>query len=152
MAWAGQLTRLARNFAPNHIKAAISSRVEEKEAGQFIIRITADKKISPDARAQEYGSGLRATRGPKNKYPIRPKGRHPYIAFNWEIANAEPEKFKFLPDGRVYFPLVMHPGIKAVRYIARAVNELRRRGRAELDKTVRRAILGDIRRSFRGGK
>lgn len=149
-AWAGQLTALAKGLAPAHVRPAISSKVETKETG-FIIRITASRKVAPDARAQEFGSGLHARRGIKKKYPIIPKTRK-FLAFNWEIANANPERFSFLPDGRVLLPSVQHPGIQAANvgkgYIAPAMRELRKRGRAELDKDIREAILGDLRESF----
>lgn len=164
-AWAGELTKLARSFAPNHLRRAISSHVEDKGDGTFIIRITADRRAYPtsparpnygssDARAQEYGSGLHARRGTKKKYTIRPKPGHRMLAFHWEVADANPDKFSFLPDGRVVFGSVQHPGIEAANqgrgYIAPAVNELRKRGRDQLSLEVRQAILDDIRRSFGG--
>ena len=123
VSWAGQLTSLAKSFAPNHVEPAISSHVEEKAEGEYIIRITADRRIAPDARAWEFGSGLHARRGPKAKYPIRPKNGK-MLAFHWEVANASPERFSFLPDGRVILPSVQHPGIEAANsgkgYIAPA--------------------------------
>lgn len=150
-AWAGQLTSLARSFAPSHVQPAIHSKVEEKGEGQFIIRITADRKIAPDARAQEFGSGIHAKRGVKKKYPILPKNRS-LLAFNWEVANAQPEKFSFLPDGRVLLASVQHPGIEAANdgagYIAPAMKELRTRAKQELTKDIREAIVGDLRESF----
>jgi hypothetical protein len=149
-AWAGQLTKLAKGYAPNHVAPAISSHVENKEAG-FIIRITADRKIAPDARAQEFGSGLHARRGVKKKYLIAPKTKKA-LAFNWEVANASPERFIFAPDGRVLLQSVQHPGIEAANggkgYIAPAMNELRKKARADLDKDIREAIMGDLRESF----
>lgn len=148
--WAGQLTSLARSYAPKHVRPAISSHVES-EGGRYIIRITANRGTAQDARAQEYGSGLRARRGAKKKYPIVPREKK-FLAFHWEVANREPEGFSFLPDGRVVLPSVQHPGIQAANegkgYIAPAVNELRKRGRKELSQEVREAILEDIRRSF----
>lgn len=151
VAWAGQLTSLARSFAPNHVQAAISSRVEEKAEGEYIIRITADRKVAPDARAQEFGSGIHARRGMKGKYPIRPRNGK-FLAFNWEVANANPDKFSFLPDGRVLLPIVQHPGIQAANegkgYIAPAMKELRKRAKAELSKDIREAIMSDLRESF----
>lgn len=149
--WAGQLTMLAKSLAPSHVKPAIRSKVEEKGEGRFVIRITADRKIAPDARAQEYGSGLRARRGPKKKYTIKPKTKK-VLAFHWEVANAQPDKFVFAPDGRVILPSVQHPGIQAANsgkgYIAPAMRELRKKARAELSKDIRDAILGDLRASF----
>lgn len=150
-AWAGQLTKMARELAPAHVQPAISSHIEEKENGTFIIRITADRSVAPDARAQEYGSGLHARRGPKHLIPILPKSGK-YLAFFWEVATNSPESFRMTPDGKVLLTSVKHPGIEAANegkgYIAPAVNELRSRGRAELDTDVRQAILSDIRRSF----
>jgi hypothetical protein len=150
-AWAGQLTKLAKAFAPAHVEPAISSHVETKDDGTYIIRITANRNVVPDARAQEFGSGLHARRGVKRKYPILPKNGR-VLAFNWEVANAQPERFVFAPDGRVLLPSVQHPGIEAANngkgYIAPAMNELRKRARAELDKEVRDAIVGDLRESF----
>lgn len=149
--WAGQLTRLAKSFAPSHVQPAISSHVEDKNNGTFIIRITADRKKAPDARAQEFGSGIHARRGPKAKYPILPKTKK-VLAFQWDVADANPERFKFLPDGRVVLPKVMHPGIEAANggqgYIAPAMKELRKRAKAELSKEIKDAIVGDLRESF----
>lgn len=151
IAWAGQLTRLAKALAPAHVRSAISSRVDTKADGEHIIRITADRKIAPDARAQEYGSGLRARRGPKQKYPIVPKTRK-VLAFHWEVANQNPDRFQFLDDGRVILPKVMHPGIQAANsgkgYIAPAMRELRKRAKKELSVEVRQAIMSDLRASF----
>jgi len=150
-AWAGYLTRLAKSFAPAHVRPAISSHVEQKGDDTFIIRVRADRKIAPDARAQEFGSGLRARRGPKRKYPIFPKTKK-ILAFHWEVADVNPERFSILPDGRVMLPYVQHPGIKAANnnkgYIAPAMIELRKKAKAELNKDIREAILGDLRESF----
>lgn len=170
--WAGQLTKMAKALAPNHVKSAISSHVETKEDSTYIIRITADRKIAPDARAQEYGSGIHARRGPKTTYEIHPK-RKKLLAFEWDaldevlawegldgIKSAMQYSGKFVKvigigenGSPIYlFRYVDHPGIRAANnekgYIAPAVNELRKKARAELDKEVRDAIMGDLRRSF----
>ncbi len=158
IAWAGQISTLAKGFAPNHLKAHIRSKVETKDNGTFIIRTTVDRSANSlpkygtaDARAQEFGSGLRARRGPKAKYPIYPKNKK-VLAFHWEVATSNPENFKFTPDGKVLLGSVQHPGIHAANagkgYIGPAQNEIRKRGRAELDKDIRQAILGDLRESF----
>lgn len=150
-AWAGQITSLARSLAPSHVRPAISSKTETKDEGTYIIRTTADRKIAPDARAWEYGSGIHARRGKKGKYPILPKNKG-VLAFNWEVANANPENFTFAPDGRVLLFAVNHPGIQAANggkgYIAPAIRELKKKGKAELSKDIRDAILGDLRTAF----
>lgn len=150
-AWAGQLTKLARSFAPDHIRSAISSTTESKDNGTFIIRITADRRVAPDARAWEYGSGIRARRGSKQKYPITPKTRK-FLAFHWEVADQNPENFTFLDDGRVLLPSVMHPGIQAANngqgYIGPAMKALKQKARAELNQDIRNAIVSDLRVSF----
>lgn len=145
------MTKLAKSFAPSHVRPAISSSTEQKGDGTFIIRIKADRKVAPDARAWEYGSGVHAKRGKKEKYPILPKTKK-LLAFHWDVATANPERFSFLPDGRVILSSVQHPGIEAANegagYIRPAIHELKRRARAELTDDVRRAILGDIRDAF----
>lgn len=155
ISWAGQLTRLAKSLAPDHVRKAISSKVEKKKDGKVLIRITADRKIAPDARAWEYGSGIHARRGLIGKYLIRPKNKK-VLAFNWEVANQNPDKFNFLPDGRVMLPQVEHPGIEAANggrgYIAPAIRQLRKRAKSELSKEIKQAILGDIRAAFGHGK
>jgi len=149
--WAGQLTTLAKAYAPSHVRPAISSHVEQKGEGEFIIRITADRKVAPDARAQEFGSGIHAKRGVKKKYPIVPKQRK-VLAFHWEVADANPERFSFLPDGRVILASVQHPGIQAANegkgYIAPAMKELKKKAKQELTMEVRDAIMSDLRKSF----
>lgn len=151
VAWAGQTTSLAKAYAPSHLKPYIHSKVEEPELGRFIIRTMVDRNANPqpsygslDARAQEYGSGLRARRGAKKKYIIQPKTA-PFLEFlgtnefdGWLIRTSQ----------------VKHPGIRAANngkgYIAPAANEIRKRGRAELSRDVRESILGDARASFGG--
>lgn len=164
--WAGQLTRLAKSFAPNHLQPYIQSHVEQKDS-EFIIRTTVSRNANPaekygsaDARAQEYGSGLKARRGAKRKYPINPKNKK-VLAFYWEKATAskmagddKSGKFTFLPDGRVAFGMVNHPGIQAANngqgYIAPAIKVLRLRAKQELSSDVRQVIMGDLRQSFGG--
>lgn len=155
--WAGQLTSLARSFAPSHVGKAIHSKVEEgNRAGQWIIRVEIDVSKVPDAAAWEFGSGIHARKGPKHKYPIRPKAGNRFLAFNWEVANMNPTQFKFLPDGRVLLPSVQHPGIEAANngagYVRPAMAELRKRGKGELSKEVKQAILGDLRSALKGTK
>jgi len=149
VAWAGQLTSLAKSYAPTHIKPYIHSKVEDTGDGVYIIRITADRGANPiqkygslDARAQEYGSGIRARRGGKGMIDIVPKTQ-PNLVFagtnEWEGYIIRTKH-------------VSSPGIPAANdgagYIAPAVNELRARGKAELQQDIRQAILSDIRRSF----
>ena len=114
-----------------------------------MIRTTA---TAPDARAQEYGSGLRARRGPKQKYPIKPNG-HPFLAFHWEVATSNPEQFRMLDDGRVLLPQVMHPGIPPVNngkgYIRPAQIEIRKRIKKELNQEIPNAIRAELRASFK---
>ena len=147
--WAGEITKLAKSYAPNHLKEYIQSHVEDKDDGTFIIRTSINRFANPqpnygtlDARAQEYGSGLRARRGTKQKYLIRQKTA-PFLEFQgtnefdgWLIRTME----------------VKHPGIQAANegqgYIGPAQKEVRQKLKAQLGKEVRDAIVGDLRESF----
>jgi hypothetical protein len=150
--YAGQLTSLIKSLAPNHLKDNVESHATEIEEGKIVISV---KVTGADAHAQEYGSGLHKERGTKAKYPILPK-RGKYLAFSWEIANANPELFRFLPDGRVILPSVMHPGIEKFEgrgYVRPAIKELRAKIRQKgsgIREEIRQAILSDIRKSFVG--
>lgn len=147
--WASEMTKLAKEFAPNHLKDNISSKSEERGEGTYIIRTTAS---APDARAQEFGSGLRARRGPKAKYPIRPKGHH-FLAFYWDVATQNPDSFRMLDDGRVLLPGVMHPGIPPFNggkgYIRPAQIAIRKRIKKELNQEIPNAIRAELRASFK---
>lgn len=147
--WAGEVTKLAKSFAPNHLKDKISSSTEERGEGTYLIRTTVK---APDARAQEFGSGLHARRGPKAKYPIYPKNKK-VLAFFWEVATSNPDQFIMTPEGKVLLPKVMHPGIKPVNggkgYIRPAQIEVRKRIRRELNKEVPNAIRAELRLGFK---
>lgn len=151
--YAGQLTSLIKSLAPVHLQSKVKTTVTEPTEGKIVMTVTVKGK---DAHAQEYGSGLHAPKV-KAKYPIYPK-KGKYLAFNWEIANANPEKFSFLPDGRVLLPKVEHPGIEKFEgrgYIRPAVKELRTKIKQKgsgLRQEVRMAILGEIKKSFSGAK
>ena len=146
-AWAGQLTTLARSFAPAHLRDAISSKVEEGNSGQIVIRITADKFKQPkpggkgtttlDARAQEYGAGPHVIQG------------HPFLIFPWDKADANVRRNE---NGDVMLASVNHPGMIAANqgqgYIRPAIKELRKRAKTELSADVRQAILSDLRKAF----
>lgn len=148
--YAGQLTRMVKALAPAHVAPTVRSTVLNKGESGWGIRIHAS---APDARAQEYGSGLHSQKGAKATYPI-PKVPRKVLAFYWDVANNNPENFKFLPDGRVLLRKVNHPGIHATNneqgYIRPAVAEFRRkiRGKSELSDAVKRAILSDIRNTL----
>jgi hypothetical protein len=154
--WASQITRLAKSFAPNHLKHAISSKTTDISGGTF--RITTEVKNdnptgrghpnygTSDAHAQEFGSGLRAKRGAKVKYPITPKDS-PFLEFQgtnqyegWLIRTS----------------LVMHPGIQATNagkgYIAPAQQAVRKQIKEELKTMGASAIRSELRKSFEGRK
>ena len=152
-AWAGQITSLAKTFAPDHLKAFIHSSATEPTPGTIVIRTRVNNSNptgpghpnygTSDARAQEFGSGLRARRGAKGKYLIVPKNS-PFLEF---------EGTNQFDGWLIRTKVVHHPGIQAANagkgYIAPAFNEIRKRGRADLTKDIREAILGDLRSSFR---
>ncbi len=154
--WAGNITKLAhKNLGKFRSIIAVQSRVEEKE-GKLEIISTAKGAAS---RAYEYGSGVHSRLSKKSPKQISPKGKilikpktGKFLAFNWEVANASPERFTFLDDGRVLLPSVKHPGVKAANegrgYLSPAVNDVRKQIRKELPKETRDAIIGTLRKSF----
>lgn len=146
--FAGQLTSLAKSYAPTHLKNKISTSVTES-GDNFRITITAK---APDARAQEYGSGLWAQKGSKHWIPIMPINKT-MLAFPYPQEKVYPGT-RYI-DGRIITNEVQHPGIHAVNdeqgYIRPAVKEFRKRIKAKdgLAGDLKRAILNDIRKSFK---
>lgn len=160
--WAGMLTIIAKEFAPRHIAEYIHSSTSPAGDGKVSITISVNLDANPlpkggsaDARAQEFGSGLNTTRYGKMGYiTILPKKRK-FLAFDWEVANMAPERFRFLPDGRVMLRSVQSPGIhpyKGLGYLKPAIDELRAKGKEDLDRDIRSAITGDLREAFKHAK
>lgn len=157
--WAGEITKRAKSYAPAHIRDAISSHVEDVSEGRIIIRTVADGRKHKDVRAWEYGSGIHAKKGAKKRYPIRPKPGKKFLAFNWEVANANPESFTFVKDvggspsdNRVLLPQVMHPGIQAANngqgYIGPVQREIRPKLKEAIKEATGDAIRTSLRKSF----
>lgn len=147
--YAGQLTSLAKSFAPKHLQAGIKTTVREDAPGSIVMTITAK---GTDAHAQEYGSGLHSQYGAKKKYPIKPKAGK-YLAFHWQI---HPENAKYLPDGRIILESVQHPGINRYQgrgYIRPAVKEFTKslKENPKIKEELRQAILSDLTKAFKTG-
>lgn len=153
--YAGQLGTLIKSLAPVHLKDNVQAHADEPSEG--VIRIHVEVR-GKDAHAQEYGSGLHTDgrKGAKERYPIPKTAGGKLLAFHWDVANANPEKFTFLPDGRVLLKSVMHPGIEKYKgrgYVQPAIKEFRAKIKQKgsgLREEVRQAILGEINRSFKG--
>lgn len=149
--YAGHLTRMVKAYAPKHLQDDVKTIVKEVSPG--VIRVTVQVN-APDARAQEYGSGLHkdGRMGAKAKYPIRPKPGNKYLAFPWDV---HPTNATYLPDGRILLTKVMHPGIKKYKgrgYVRPAVKEWTKNIKnSDINKAVKEALLGDIRKSFQTG-
>jgi hypothetical protein len=168
--WAKKTTRLANQFLGGKKKLIKVESKSKIAPGLVEITTTAtpfafdeDGRLKDVARAYEYGSGVHSRRSrkspkqvsPKGKIVIKPKGGK-FLAFNWEVANANPEKFYFHEDGRVLLPQVKHPGVKSVNnekgYLAPAATEVRKDMRRELPKEVRGAVLASVRKGFKKGR
>lgn len=157
--WAKKITRLANQYLGDKQKIISVKSVREEQGGLIGTKTTA---TGAAARAYEYGSGIHSRRSRKSPHQISPKGKilikpkgHKALAFSWEVASREPERFIFLDDGRVLLPSVKHPGVKAVNnnkgYIAPAINEVNKQIRKELSADTRKAIVGTLKKSFDKG-
>ena len=144
--WTGQLLSLIQSLAPAHIRPYVFVYEEEAD-GKYIIHATVNRYSNPrpnygsmDAKAQEYGSGIRARTATQHMIDIVPKQET-----GWLVFTAKDGKF-------VRTKHVSHPGINAANdgegYVAPAIKELRTVGKAELSAAVRKSILSDIRRSW----
>jgi len=157
--YAGHLTRMVKTNAPKHLQDNIKTIVKETSPG--IVRVTV-QVTAPDARAQEYGSGLHkdGRMGAKAKYPIVGK---PWLAFmptNGFKGNAygayNPVTRAGVGDKTVLIKhKVMHPGIKKYKgrgYVRPAVREwVKGIKNSDINKAVKEALLGDIKKAFMTG-
>lgn len=88
--------------------------VIEKVTGRGNSKFISVRIRAPEVRAFEYGSGLHATKGPRQKYIIRPR-RKKALYFYWERI------------GQTFVgQKVMHPGIEARPFIGQAKAEARK--------------------------
>lgn len=141
VAWAGQLTSLAKSFAPEHLKDYISSKVEPRDpnAPQYSITLSVDTQAvqSPnygtlDAPAQEFGSP---------PHTIRAK------FWPWLVFDGTNE----FEGKKIYASSVNHPGMEKYQgrgYLKPAIDAIVERGITELSEDVRQAILEDLRMAF----
>lgn len=149
-AYAGQLTALIKAKAPAHLQKGVKPTTAV-EVSPGVIRITATV-TGKDARAQEYGSGLRSTYGTKEKYPIPKVPKTPPKFLQFMGTNAF--------DGwLIRTDQVMHPGIAPYSakgnkgYMRPAIKEWMKKIRTSktIPDAVRQAILADVRKSFETG-
>lgn len=99
-----------RNYPSGDIERGLKPIQDTIEVGQpkptdygCSVEVLIGGPEAPYALAFEYGSGLHATKGKKDKYPIR---GNPYLAFYWEKIG------EF-----VVLPTVKHPGIKPIPFV-----------------------------------
>jgi len=123
---------------PKDIKRGIEikSAKVKKNTGSIDIVFTA-----PQSRAFEEGSGEHGPEG--ERYEIRPDEAGA-LAFEWDKTPRGPGK-KFigsLPDGRLMFRFVEHPGIEPRPYIRPALRKRK--------KEMKRAIGSEFKTIIRG--
>ena len=116
------IARSARSRASWSTKIRSAIRVGEvkEQVGKVFGYIEVDKKIAPEARAFEYGSGLHAKRGAQAKYIIAPKNVPKMI---FQGTNA------WLGQTIVVPPMgggvVHHPGVAPRPFLTPAIQENR---------------------------
>ena len=124
--------------APRNINEAVQIEpVEPIEEGAKI-NVVIPLEDAPAAGAYEWGSGLHATRGPRQTYPIDPvKGDA--LAFSWPKVDGQP--FPRLEDGRVVLPGVNHPGVEPRPYIKPTLQEQKAEMKKMIGQDFKAAIL-----------
>lgn len=146
------LQRTVREFAPSHLRQYI--KVERARDGETVIlRVSVNIRANPaqkygskDARAQEFGSGLRAQIGQTGYISIVPKRRR-FLKFagtnDWE-------------GQTIFTQHVNSPGIPAANsgegYIRPAIREFESVLIPQLDPTIRQAVNFEVRTWFPNAK
>lgn len=123
------MVQVARNNASwsSKIPGAISVEGVMKEGdARYVGEIKVDLKEAPEARAFEYGSGLRSERGDKETYRIPRDGGGSFVAFPKERwPGFTPRADGIMPDTFV-FTFVKHPGVAARPYLKPAIESRKR--------------------------
>jgi len=145
--------RKARQLAPKHLQSVIKSTHSKRADTVHVISMVAE---APDAAAQEFGSGLRATRGAKAKYIIAPKTKK-YLAFPWDVSHPFPVYQGKAVINRFWQPeearnrTVKHPGIPPYRgrgYLNPAADEtidlLKRELRTKASVSIKKDIIVSV--------
>lgn len=142
---ADQIVRRSKSYAPTtRIRNNIFSK-RERNGNTVSIRVGVSLLAAPEARAYEYGSGMRARRSrtsPNQAAPFGPIVIRPNqasrLTFFWDVVGDV-----------VSFQKVNHPGVEAKPdpdegYLAKARREVKAERREEMSKSLARAVLSDI--------
>lgn len=133
-----KLGKSGKGGYPPAIQASIVVDTPKTTMDGSSIDIKLGGKDAPMARAFEWGSGIRAERGNKDKYPIpkNPTG----VAFLWTYPS--PLGLKLKPgDEFVSFDQVQHPGIAPRPYIKPSIDETKDEIRKVLGQSFKAALL-----------
>jgi hypothetical protein len=111
----------------------------------YSIDITVDH---PAAGAFEYGSGIHATKGKKEKYIIEPKTKGA-LAFFWDKVNEGSKtgsKFWGISSttGKAIFGYVEHPGVEKRPYLVPTINETKEEFKKILGQGFKAEILQGV--------
>jgi len=108
--------RAIQERAPRNIADAFYLDSPKRMGATFYIDVHIDLRTAPAAAAYEWGSGIHATRGNAEEYPIPVEATG--VAFpkeRWPKYNPPPGKP--IPD-YFFFDQIMHPGVAPRPYIA----------------------------------
>jgi len=140
-------------LAPQHLAPFITSDnftvdTSSPNGVSIVARLIPRKGLSEDLRAQEYGSGLHATRNFKSKRQtgygfirITPKAPKTMLVFYWEKLGK-----------KAYLPQVLHPGIRAYNsgkgYIREAFAQSLPKIKEDLSEDAQKSLKLKIRAVF----
>ena len=148
---ASRIAEQARKNAnwSSKIPGAISVTPAQIEGdGRYTISIVVDLKDAPMARAFEYGSGERATKGEAIDYPIEAKNASA-LSFLWKYPSPLGRKYLITEDEHVKFKRIMHPGVAPRPYLRPAIDNYRPTLKARLAKAMKRGLLDGIHVEFK---
>jgi hypothetical protein len=137
----------SRAFWSTKIRKAIKVGQVKEQSGQVFGYIEVDRNIAPEARAFEYGSGLRAKRGERNYITIAPRNV-PKLIF--QGTNEWLGKTIVVPP--MGGGVVHHPGVAPRPFLAPAVQDNRARIKEMLGEEFHQYVSKAIRFSWSKNK
>lgn len=130
----------ARASWSTKIRNAIKVGEVKEQPGKVFGYIEVDRSIAPEARAFEYGSGLRAKRGPQATYIIAPKNVPKLIFQGTNEWTGQTIVVPPMGGGVVH-----HPGVAPRPFLHPAVQENRKKIKAMLGAEFSQYISKAIR-------
>ena len=149
---AQRVLQRSQSLAPSaHVRSAISvEQVGDSSSGAVSVVLKADRRIAPDARAYEYGSGEKARRSEVSPHQLGSKQKILIEAKNGLFLSFKVKTEKGMEW--IHPTSALHPGVDAANngegYLRKAVKDTNAANRKEASSGAANAVRLELRARF----